>query len=386
MSILSRHDLAAALPHGGRVLARPTVSPRRWHTAVVIPARNEAERIIGCLEALRCQWSPAGRSLTGDFVTVLVVNGTTDATATQALHWHAAHPQFPLLLVDVDFPAAGAHVGAARGLGLDLGVALLRAWGTGPGLLFSTDADSRLESTAIARARLGIERGADALGAFIRTHEPDTSQIGAVINAYRRLSSRLRQRYCPCPLGTVDPHGDFGGAGFVVTVDAYSRAGGLPRTRWDEDAGMRRRLLASGAVVAYPRDLVVYTSTRHDGRAEWGMAQQLAVWEADHRAGRWPTAPTAAGLVWKYALKAALREGLDPDGYFDPTGGLAAAWSRIPDDAPFEARWQRFWDDDITVELRERRFPQTPLPQAYHSLLAYERRAQALRPSLQVAA
>ena len=357
-----------ALPADGRYLIEGHTQSGPWHTAVVVPARDEAERIVACLESLRCQWSAECRTLLGQFAVVVVVNGTSDATCARVQQWQAIYPEMPLVLVDVDFPAADAHVGSARRLGLSIAGELLRQHGRGPRMLFSTDADTRLAPDALAEAYAYLQRGADAVGALIRAGEPDTSQIGLYINRYRALHARIRHRYYRGPLDRTPSHGDFGGAGFAVTLAAYESVGGLPSLSYDEDQQMRRRLLDAGRTVVYPRSVVVYTSTRHDGRAEWGMAKQLAVWEREYAAQQWPTMPCANGLVWKYALKAALREGRAPVGYFDPSGQLASVWTATDPSAPFEARWRAFWHDATVAELRESRFPQLSLPQAYQTL------------------
>ncbi len=362
--------LLPKLPHGGRYAVSVGAADQAWHSAVVIPARNEVDRILSCLEAIRCQWSVDGRSLAGQFVTVVVVNGTTDATCGEVVRWHASHPTVPLVLVDIDFPAAEAHVGSARSLGMEIAASLLEQNGTGERMLLSTDADTRLAPNAVAEAYAWLERGADAVGAHILAGEADPSQIGAVINAYRALHAALRYRYYRGALDTQPTHGDFGGAGFGVSLEAYRQVGGLPIRSYDEDQLMRRRLLDAGQVVAYPRSFVVYTSTRTDGRAEWGMAKQLAAWENDYAEQKWPLMPCVNGLVWKYALKASLREGRPPINYFDPSGRLVEAWGRTDTTAPFEARWRAFWSDADTVQLREARFPKRPLPEAYATLKA----------------
>ncbi len=367
-----------SLPHDGRYAIGRVAACRPWRAAVVIPARNEVDRIISCLESVRCQWSLAGRSLVGEFVTVVVVNGTTDATCGEIMRWHAAHPTLPLILVDVDFPDAEAHVGSARSLGMDIAAGLLEQNGCGKRMLLSTDADTRLAPDAIAEAYAWLQRGADAVGARILAGEPDPSRIGAVINAYRALHSTLRHHYYRGHLDLQPSHGDFGGAGFGVSLPAYRAVGGLPILAYDEDQFMRRRLLDAGLQVAYPRSFVVYTSTRMDGRAEWGMAKQLAAWESDYAMQKWPVVPCVNGLVWKYALKASLRDGRPPINYFDPSGTLAGIWGKVDEDQAFEARWRAIWSHADTIALREARFPRRPLPEAYESLKAAFEEGQLL--------
>lgn len=356
------------LPHDGHYRHASIHARQPWRAAVVVPARDEAARILPCLESLRCQWSLDGRSMAGHFPVVLVVNGTSDATCGEVLRWVGHYPDLPLVLVDVDFPSAEAHVGSARGLGLEIAAALLEQNGWGKRLLFSTDADTRLAPNALAEAYALLQRGADAVGAHIVAGEEDTSKIGLKINAYRALRSSLRHRYYPGEFDVQPSHGDFGGAGFGVSLEAYREVGGLPRVAYHEDQQMRRRLLDAGLKIAYPRTVTVYTSTRTDGRAEWGMARQLAAWEDDHAAGKWPLVPCTNGIVWKYALKGALRAGAEPLDYFDRTGRLAEVWTGTQHRRSFEARWRDFWSHPDTVATREARFPQRPLPEAIAEL------------------
>ena len=319
------------------------------------------------LESVRCQWNLQGQSMLGQVPLVLVVNGSIDGTASEVLLWGRHHPEVPLVTIEIDFPDAEAHVGTARRLGMDVAGAMLERHGAGHRMLFSTDADSRLAPTALAAADDQMSRGADAVGAHTVAGEHDHSRIGVVINAYRAMHARVRHQYYAGPLDRMPSHGDFGGAGFGVRLEAYTAVGGLPRLRYDEDQGMRRRLLDAGLTLVYPRSVRVYTSTRMDGRVDWGMARQLAAWEMDYAMRRWPQAPGHAGVAWKYALKARLRRGEEP-GDLDPTGVLAAVWARTDPDAYFEARWCSLWSDARVVALREGRFPQRPLPQAYEEL------------------
>lgn len=357
-----------ALPHAGRYRLGEVRARQLWRAAVVVPARDEAARIVPCLEALRCQWSLDQRSLLGHFPVVLVVNGTSDATCGEVRRWAASYPALPLVLVEVDFPSDEAHVGSARKLGLDIAASLLEQNGWGKRMLFSTDADSRLAPNALAEAYALLQRGADAVGAHIVAGEEDTSKIGLKINAYRALRSSLRHRYYPGEFDVQPSHGDFGGAGFGVSLEAYREVGGLPCLPYHEDQVMRRRLLDAGLKIAYPRTVTVYTSTRMDGRAEWGMARQLEAWEGDHAAGRWPLVPCTNGIVWKYALKGALRAGALPLGYFDRTGQLAGVWRGTDAAMSFEGRWREFWTHATVTKLREARFPQRPLPEAVEDL------------------
>lgn len=317
--------------------------------AVAIPARDETARIAGCLEALRCQWSPQTGRLEDRFAVVVVVNGTSDATAYEVVRWARAHPRFPLLAVDVRFADGDAHVGSARRYALALAGDLL---GDDPrGLLFSTDADSRLRHHAVARA-LAESARVDAFGAHIVTDGPDPSRVGRLFNRHRALRAALRHRLFPEPHERSAPHGVFGGAGFGVRLGAYRAIGGLPPLPYDEDQALRAALRCGGFAVSYPSDVVVTTSTRLAGRVPWGMARQLSAWAADEAAGRWPLAPSGSALRYRYRRKAAMR----------------AAHAAASDPEPFELVWRRWWESPAIARAVAALFPPLPLPAAIRSL------------------
>ena len=333
----------------------PARLPAGLRCAVVVPARDEAERVLTCLESIRCQWDQAGRLLGPRVLTVLVVNGTTDHTLHRVRQWCALHPATPVVVVEANFDPARAHVGSARGLGLRIGAAALAAAGEPPAgrqLLFSTDADTHLAHDALARGLDELTR-VDAFGAHIVAGEEDDSRVGQVVVRYQALKGRLRRAYYPLPFERGPQHGVFGGAGFGVSRRAYREAGGLPELPYDEDQGMRTRLLESGARVSYPRDVIVYTSTRQDGRTPWGMAKQLAAW-AELEADYWPPAPSAAGLRAKYQLKRHLRERWQQSGRIDE----------------FERSWRAHWLSDSVQAAFARRFPEPDLLTAVASLEA----------------
>ena len=346
--------VAPSLRDQAQYLHLPKVLPQQLEAVAVVPARNEAQRIIACLEALRCQWSRNYGSMHHRLGAVLVINGTTDGTAYAVMQWVSLHPSFCLLVIDVDFPAERAHVGSARRLGLDVAASLLAQRPAARQLLFSTDADSRLAHNAVCEGLREL-KNVDAFGAHIVAGEPDTSRIGLHMQRYQELKGQLRYQVFPSAHERHAQHGVFGGAGFGVSLTAYRAVGGLPALSFDEDQMMRRRLLDAGYRVSYPRDIVVYTSTRLEGRTPWGMAKQLAAWEQDAAVERWPHEPDARALAWKYTQKAKLRED----------------WAMSNSAEAFEQVWQRYWQSDETLAFRQNQFRPRALPEAIASLTSY---------------
>ena len=348
------------LTDDARYLAAPDELPKYLSAVAVIPARDEARRVVTCLEGLRCQWNPQFGSMHQQVAAVLVVNGTRDATAFEAMKWQAIHPTFALFIVDVQFARDKAHVGSARRLGLDVAAALLEQTVAEAGLLFSTDADSRLAPTALSIGIQELSR-ADAFGAHIVAGEEDASVIGLTMNRYNELKAQLRFRHYRSAHERHPQHGVFGGAGFGVSLHAYRAVGGLPQLAYDEDQEMRRRLLGQGFRVSYPKDIVVYTSTRTTGRTPWGMAKQLEAWERDAERNAWPEEYCAEGLVEKYDAKARTRN----------------AWAVTNSNEAFEQYWQREWHR--LMGGRPQSTPKVPLPEAVASLEVYLARSPQAR-------
>ena len=161
---MSSHALSPTqLPYC--LIACPAERLRAIAAAVIIPACNEAADIENCLHAVRCQWSSRGQSLQSQILAVVVINGSQDATAMRVLRFARQYPTMPLLALDIQFEEPFAHVGSARKLGFDLASYWLGPDASPATLLFSTDADTRLEESCIDKALSYLHRGADAIGA-----------------------------------------------------------------------------------------------------------------------------------------------------------------------------------------------------------------------------
>ncbi len=85
---------------------------------VVVPVRDEAERIADCLRALAYQHDAAADGI------VLAINNTTDATAVivRALRLSL---KVPVHVLEREFPPEQAHAGSARRLGMEHAAFLL---------------------------------------------------------------------------------------------------------------------------------------------------------------------------------------------------------------------------------------------------------------------
>ncbi|HEX3433032.1 MAG TPA: glucosyl-3-phosphoglycerate synthase [Solirubrobacteraceae bacterium] len=256
---------------------------------VVVPARDEAERIADCLRALASQQGVAHT----DYEVIVVLDGCRDRTAQRvcevareapALHLHTLAQQLP------------AGVGRARRRGMDLACERLLRAGNPDGLIASTDADSVVASDWLS-AQLELARaGAQAIGGHVELRDDDGSAPAerALRERERRAESRLRIARAherrdrsfdhPPAAGAAVEHHHFSGASLSLTAQTYRSCGGLPVRAALEDEALERELRARGVAIHRSLSVRVRTSARTDGRAPRGLAQDLA--RADWRARR----------------------------------------------------------------------------------------------------
>ncbi|SCX50147.1 Glycosyl transferase family 2 [Klenkia marina] len=221
---------------------------------VVVPARDEATALPGCLASLAR--ATAHPELAGTPVLVVVVaDRCTDDTADLAAAAGA-------LVVT----ATGETVGDARHAGALAVLARAprpeRVW------LASTDADSLVPEGWLAMQRAAAESGVHALVGLVEVadwsgHPPHVA--AAFTDAYDDW-----RRGGP---GAVHPH--VHGANLGVRGDAYLRAGGFPPLAVSEDAALVGALTLSGATVLRTPGCPVATSARRDPRAPGGFGTDL---------------------------------------------------------------------------------------------------------------
>jgi glycosyltransferase involved in cell wall biosynthesis len=240
---------------------------------VVVPARDEVERIGACLDALATQVEidPAA------YETIVVLDACGDGTEREV---EAARRRWPShRLLTLPGPARGA--GPARATGMDVGCARLESAGRLDGLLATTDADSVVAPDWIARQLEALAAGAEAIGGEILLDAAEAERLpGAVIrgrDADLIERTRLAQSRGPAE------HAHFAGASIGLTPRAYRRVGGMGWLVALEDQELEDRLAAAGVPIHRPRPVRVTTSARTDGRAERGLALDLALadWVAE---------------------------------------------------------------------------------------------------------
>ena len=244
---------------------------------VALPARNEALRLPGALDALD---AAAAHTRAGVCVMVLA-NGCEDATAEVARAFGRGARHARVAVREVDLPDGQRHAGGAR----RAAVAAARArFGAGSrDLLLTTDADCRLDGRALAHADAAFAGGAAMVLARIDC-APDPWEPGdpagiawgtpGVLwrHKVRQLVETLRTGVPASPL----IHDDYGAAGIAVRPDAYDRLGGFAPMASDEDRMLVAGADETGLAVDRGSGMAVTALTRARGRAAGGMADAIA--------------------------------------------------------------------------------------------------------------
>jgi GT2 family glycosyltransferase len=208
---------------------------------VVVPARDEAETIDACLDAIALAASRTEIPV----LVIAVADGCLDDTAARARR----HPGVDVL------ETSGLNVGGARAAGAR------RALRRGATWLASTDADSMVPAnwltTHLDLARDGAEVVIGAVHPRFADLTPDE------VEWWHRTHDDGQA------LGNVH------GANLGIDAAAYRRAGGYLPLPEHEDTDLVRRLLLSGAVAVATERGIVETSGRHVGRTPGGYARYL---------------------------------------------------------------------------------------------------------------
>lgn len=237
-------------------------------TAVIIPARNEAERIAACLTALAPQCNERVR-------VVVVVNNTDDDTAAIA-QFTAMQLHIDLSVLDITL-APGMGVGAARQRGCALALEQM------PHLrhILTTDADCRVSPDWVAQSIHHLQ-DVDAVCGKVTLNPAEADCLASLDpslhdyeTAYRALVLELYTRHAPNCADLRGSHGGAPGASLDFTRDAYETVGGFAPIPCAEDRQIIRTLREFGKKVRHADDIWIEASCRLVGRADGGMADTL---------------------------------------------------------------------------------------------------------------
>jgi glycosyltransferase involved in cell wall biosynthesis len=232
---------------------------------VVVPARDEEERIGRCLHSVRRALASLPRGVATALAVVL--DRCSDDTPERVTALVANWPEALVVPVTAgsSVRATGRGVGALRDLGLRHVLARLAAHPPAGTWLLSTDADTSVPADwALAHLRCAAA-GAHAVAGLADLATSERLAADALMRYRAIVDDGLR--------GATHHH--VYGANLGVRADAYLAGGGFPRDGAGEDHGLWRRLRAAGHTLAQPVGLRVQTSARLHGRAEGGLAHLL---------------------------------------------------------------------------------------------------------------
>jgi glucosyl-3-phosphoglycerate synthase len=240
--------------------------------SVVVPARNEEALIGSCLTALAEQKGISAE----EYEVLLVLDRCTDATEARALEVAAQHPGLRLHLLE----GPGRGAGHARRVGMEEAYARLLSLGRPDGVIASTDADTMVAPDWLFAQLAAASRGARAIGGHIELR--DDGDLAEDVVGWRAEQGRLRQRELLAGLDSADgplraEHWQFSGASLALTASAYSEIGGLEPCAALEDEYLERALSRCGIPIERPLSVRVATSARLVGRANRGLARDLAL-------------------------------------------------------------------------------------------------------------
>lgn len=253
-----------------RMLAGPDPSLR---ACVVVPARNEEDLVGQCIQALANQntVSPA------EYEVILILDGCTDETESRAREVARGAPD--LRLHFLDGPGEGA--GHARRVGMEAACSRLLDLGRETGLIASTDADTVVDPDWLAAQFECLERGARAIGGRIELSGDVGVSKGVAEWRYERGSRRHMDLLSESSSDGESPgfleHWQFSGASLSLTAGVYREIGGLEPHAALEDEHLERILYQRGISIERPLSVRVTTSARLVGRAERGLAKDLAL-------------------------------------------------------------------------------------------------------------
>lgn len=245
---------------------------KKYSAVIGVPVHNEERYIARSLRLLDHQADPSD-----DYAIVLLLNNCSDGTLT-VLRSLEAELKHDVYYADIMLPKNLAHAGMARKLAMDAAARL-----TAPhGIVLTTDADAVVTTDWVAMTRKHIATGADAVSGFVQHNPAEKSDWPQALKdrtdiecRYEDLLAELYATLDPCPHNPVPCHMITLGASLAATREAYQKCGGVPPIPCGEDRAFIAALERSDARVRFPRDVIVYTSSRLAGRADGGMAATL---------------------------------------------------------------------------------------------------------------
>jgi Glycosyl transferase family 2 len=370
-----------------------TFPSRQCEVCVIVPVRNEAELLEGCLKALAYQIDFRGQPLDPrQYEVILLANNCTDNSVAIAHNFAHQHPEFRLHVVERTLPPSEAYIGRVRQMLMDeayhrladLGLAGL---GAKHGVIASTDGDTQVSPTWVAATQLELSRGVDAVGGRIIADSASCEALDPQVKMrylrgdyYHQLMVELEAYLDATPHDGWPRHAQHYGASLAVTAQMYQKAGGMPAARTPEDVAFYQSLLSVGARFRHSPLVQVSTSARQTVRTAGGFAAQLNDWESmgqqqaflvesAHAIETRFTTRQHLRDLWRRILNGYQHSAKDVAAYASTLGiGVQWLWAELAQPQSFDLMFERVETRQQQDGLWQKRWPLVNLEQAIADL------------------
>lgn len=279
-----------------------TIPPsRHLKLSVILPVRNEVDNLFNTLEALRNQLDTNDLKVPFSHYEVLMLaNNCTDDSAEFAKNYQANYPEFNLLIEEIHLAADVAHIGTVRRLLMDAAYNRFALLKKPEGIIASTDGDTEVDKHWVYNTIEEIQKGNDVVGGRILTRRENTLARVYYLRdvTYKHLVSKIETLLDPIDNDPWPRHYQCFGASFAVTCAIYDLSGRLPVIPFLEDMAFHRALTRIDAKIRLSPLVKVITSTRIQGRVDFGFSIQLKQWGEMNEA-RDPVMVEQAGALFK---------------------------------------------------------------------------------------
>ena len=247
---------------------------------VAIPARDEANHITSCLNAIASQ-PGAERNIAA---VILFANNCADETAAIA---RSLSLPYPLQVIEASFPPEEAHIGHARRGATNAAFNCKNEMGLDDPIIAGTDADSLLASDWLPALLKAFTGNIDAVCGAIDVEDnlaPSLSSKLYIEATYSDAVARVSNFLDPLPHDPWPNHIWCWGANFAVRASILLAAGGTPLVSLAEDRALHAELLRRDARIRHSQEVRVHTSSRDVGRAPGGLADLMRNYADDPNA------------------------------------------------------------------------------------------------------
>lgn len=279
-----------------------TIPPsRQLKLSVILPVRNEVDNLFNTLEALRNQVDTNGLQVPySHYEVLLLANNCTDNSAEFARSYQVTYPEFNLLIEEINLSSDVAHIGTVRRLLMDAAYNRFTFLKKPEGIIASTDGDTEVDKHWVYNTIEEIKKGNDVVGGRILTRRENTlSRVYYLRDVtYKHLVSKAETLLDPIDNDPWPRHYQCFGASFAVTCTIYDLSGRLPVIPFLEDMAFHKALTRIDAKIRLSPLVKVITSTRIQGRVDFGFSIQLKQWGEMNEA-RDPVLVEQAGALFK---------------------------------------------------------------------------------------